>query len=142
MSTTYLTLANNVLQELNEVALTSTTFSSSRGIQTSVKNFVNKSVHDIYNEAGEIPALHTTASTTTGPTDDITGGGDYIYIEASAPRVPDDSAVLYSPFIDKSSLTNSKLTFYSHMYGTSIGTLKIDVSRRSNIGQTFDYYYY
>ena len=65
MSTTYLTLANNVLQELNEVALTSTTFSSSRGIQTSVKNFVNKSVHDIYNEAGEIPALHTTTSTTT-----------------------------------------------------------------------------
>ena len=70
----------------------------------------------------------TTASTATGPTDDITGGGDYIYIEASAPRVPNDSAIVYSPFIDKSSLTNSKLTFYSHMYGTSIGTLRIDVS--------------
>ena len=70
----------------------------------------------------------TTASTATGPTDDITGNGDYIYIEASAPRVPDDSAVVYSPFIDKSSLTNSKLTFYTHMYGTSIGTLRIDVS--------------
>ena len=65
MSTTYLTLANNVLQELNEVALTSSNFSSSRGIQTSIKNFVNKAIHDIYNEAGEIPALHTTASVST-----------------------------------------------------------------------------
>ena len=56
MSTTYLTLANNVLQELNDVALTSSNFSSSRGIQTSIKKFVNKAIHDIYNEAGEIPA--------------------------------------------------------------------------------------
>ncbi len=70
----------------------------------------------------------TTVSLNTGPSDDITGGGSYIYIEASSPRVPGDSAVLYSPLIDKSSLTNSKLTFYSHMYGTSIGTLEIDVS--------------
>lgn len=70
----------------------------------------------------------TTVSLNTGPSDDITGGGSYIYIEASSPRVPGDSAVLYSPLIDKSSLTNSKLTFYSHMYGASIGTLEIDVS--------------
>ena len=33
MATTYLTLVNNVLNELNEPELTSTTFSSSRGIQ-------------------------------------------------------------------------------------------------------------
>ena len=65
MATTYLTLSNNVLQELNEVALTSSNFSSSRGIQTSVKNFVNKSIHDIYNEAGEIPALHTSTTKNT-----------------------------------------------------------------------------
>jgi hypothetical protein len=91
----------------------------------SFPNCFSQTLNDIFNwtlNSG------TTASTTTGPTDDITGGGDYIYIEASTPRVPDDSAVLYSPFIDKSSLANSKLTFYSHMYGTSIGTLKIDVS--------------
>lgn len=69
-----------------------------------------------------------TVSLNTGPSDDITGGGSYIYIEASSPRVPGDSAILYSPLIDKSSLTNSKLTFYSHMYGESIGTLEIDVS--------------
>ena len=68
MSTTYLVLTNRTLRELNETELTSANFSSSRGIQTAVKDFVNKSIHDIYNEAGEIPLLHstTTKSTNTG----------------------------------------------------------------------------
>ena len=55
---TYLVLTNRVLADLNEVELTSTTFSSSRGIQTSSKNFVNRSLHDIYNELEELPSLH------------------------------------------------------------------------------------
>jgi hypothetical protein len=59
MATTYLTLTNRVLRELNETELTSSTFSSSRGIQTAVKDFVNKGIHDIYNETGEIPLLYT-----------------------------------------------------------------------------------
>ena len=42
MATTYLTLTNSVLRELNETELTSATFSSSRGIQTAVKDFINK----------------------------------------------------------------------------------------------------
>ena len=45
----YLTLVNNVLNELNEVELTSTTFSSSRGVQTMVKNVINKAINDVYN---------------------------------------------------------------------------------------------
>ena len=49
MATTYLVLTNNVLNELNEPELTSTTFSSSRGIQTSVKKFVLKAMHEVYN---------------------------------------------------------------------------------------------
>ena len=58
MATTYLTLTNRVLRELNETELTSSTFASSRGIQTAVKDFINKGVHDIYNETGEIPLLY------------------------------------------------------------------------------------
>ena len=42
MATTYLTLVNNVLNEMNEAELTSTTFSTSRGIQTAVKKFILK----------------------------------------------------------------------------------------------------
>ena len=58
MATTYLTLTNSVLRELNETELTSSTFSSSRGIQTAIKDFINKGIHDIYNETGEIPLLY------------------------------------------------------------------------------------
>ena len=68
MATTYLTLTNKVLRELNETELTSGTFASSRGIQTAVKDFVNKGINDIYNEAAEIPLLYarTTQNLTTG----------------------------------------------------------------------------
>ena len=68
MATTYLTLTNSVLRELNETELTSSTFSSSRGIQTAVKDFINKGIHDIYNETGEIPLLYarTTQDLTVG----------------------------------------------------------------------------
>jgi hypothetical protein len=72
MATTYLVLSNRILRELNEVELTSSTFSSSRGIQTAVKDFINKSIHDIYNEGAELPLLHTT--TTQALT---TGDGEY-----------------------------------------------------------------
>ena len=55
---TYLTITNRVLNDLNEVELTSANFASSRGVQTSVKNFVNRSLHDVYNELEELPSLH------------------------------------------------------------------------------------
>ena len=74
MATTYLTLTNRVLRELNEVEMTSTTFSSSRGIQTATKDFINKAIHDIYNEGAELPLLHTT--TTQALT---TGDGEYAF---------------------------------------------------------------
>ena len=58
MATTYLVLVNNVLNELNEPELTSSTFSSSRGIQTAVKKFVLKSMHEVYSALSEIPDLY------------------------------------------------------------------------------------
>ena len=88
MATTYLTLVNNVLRELNETELTSSTFSSSRGIQTATKDFVNKSIHDIYNEAGEIPLLHTTKTKST-----FTGTQEYS-LETDMRKVDWDSFFL------------------------------------------------
>ena len=47
----------------------------------------------------------------------------YIYIESSAPRVKVDKADLLTP---KMTSANAKcLTFYYHMKGSSIGSLKI-----------------
>ena len=69
-----------------------------------------------------------TPSAGTGPSDDITTGGSYMFIETSLPRVLGDSAILNSPALDLTSMTSPKLTFYSHMYGGAIGTLRIDAS--------------
>jgi len=74
MATTYLELSNRTLRELNEVEMTSSNFSSSRGIQTAVKDFVNKSIHDIYNEGAELPLLHTSTTQATFP-----GDGEYAF---------------------------------------------------------------
>ena len=54
--------------------MTSSNFSSSRGIQTAVKDFVNKSIHDIYNEGAELPLLHTSTTQATFP-----GDGEYAF---------------------------------------------------------------
>jgi hypothetical protein len=72
VATTYLILSNRVLRELNEVEMTSSNFSSSRGIQTAVKDLLNKSIHDIYNEGAELPLLHTTKTQAL-----TTGDGEY-----------------------------------------------------------------
>ena len=77
-----------------------------------------------------------TTSSTTGPSDDITGGGNYMYTETSVPRAVGDSAILISPSIDISSLTSAEISFQLHMYGASMGTLRVDAS--SDGGTTFN----
>jgi len=62
---TYLELVNDVLRELNEVELTSASFANSRGVQTAVKGFVNKSVNDLYNAEIEWPWLYVEGSQVT-----------------------------------------------------------------------------
>ena len=49
MASTYLTLVNNVLRDMNEVELTSSNFTSSRGVQTTIKDYINRSISDILN---------------------------------------------------------------------------------------------
>ena len=49
MASNYLTLVNNVLRDMNEVELTSSNFTSSRGVQTTVKDYINRSISDILN---------------------------------------------------------------------------------------------
>ena len=77
-----------------------------------------------------------TTSSTTGPSDDITGGGNYMYIETSVPRTVGDSAILISPDFDISSLTSAEISFRSHMYGAAIGTLNVAIS--GDGGTTFN----
>jgi len=55
----YLQLTNAVLAELNEVQLTSSNFTSSSGIQTTVKDIINKALRDVYSSELEWPWLHS-----------------------------------------------------------------------------------
>ena len=47
---TYLSLTNELLREMNEVALTSSTFANAIGVQQHVKDIVNRAYFDIVNE--------------------------------------------------------------------------------------------
>jgi len=60
MAETYLTLTNKVIARLNEVALTSTTFSSARGIQVQCQNAVNEAVRYINQKEFQYPFNHAT----------------------------------------------------------------------------------
>ena len=60
MAETYLTLTNKVIARLNEVALTSTTFSSARGIQVQCQNAVNESIRYINQKEFQYPFNHAT----------------------------------------------------------------------------------
>lgn len=67
MATTFLTLTNDILRELNEIELTSATFASAKGIQNFVKNSINKSINDIANEEPQLPFFAVAASGETDP---------------------------------------------------------------------------
>lgn len=60
---TYLELVNAVLREINEVEITNV--SSTRGVQSSVKDFINKAQRDIINSEVEWPFTVASQSFTT-----------------------------------------------------------------------------
>jgi hypothetical protein len=78
MATTFLKLSNEILREINEVELTSATFSTSVGIQTHVKDVINRAYFDIVNEEPQWPFLSLGES---GETDPMYGN---IYVETVA----------------------------------------------------------
>ncbi|MEZ4801640.1 MAG: zinc-dependent metalloprotease family protein [Gelidibacter sp.] len=68
-----------------------------------------------------------TPTGTTGPSDDITGGGNYYYLEANN-FTSGQSAIFVSPCYDLSSLSQAYFSFYYHMYGNQMGTLNLDIT--------------
>ena len=67
MAESYLTLTNKVLARLNEVQLTSSNFSSARGIQVQAQNAVNESVRYINQKEFQYPFNHSTKTETLVP---------------------------------------------------------------------------
>jgi len=119
---TYLTLANNVLQELNEVELTSSTFSSSRGIQTAVKTFVNKAVNDLYTAEVEWPWLYTST------TQDVNSGQQEYTFPTAFRKADFDSFYL----IPKELVTNGEFTSNINNWTTIAGAGSASYSSTGN----------
>jgi Metallo-peptidase family M12B Reprolysin-like/GEVED domain/MAM domain, meprin/A5/mu/Secretion system C-terminal sorting domain/Fibronectin type III domain len=70
-----------------------------------------------------------TPSTGTGPSNDITGGGNYFYTEASTDGLDANATVmLVSPCFDLTSVTSGVFSFYYHMLGDNIGSLDLEVT--------------
>ena len=67
MATTYLGLTNELLRELNEVPLTSSSFSGAVGFQAFVKDAINKSIFDIANQEPQLPFFSAGVSGSTDP---------------------------------------------------------------------------
>ncbi len=69
-----------------------------------------------------------TPTANTGPTaDHTTGTGHYLYTDATSPNNPNKVADLYGPCVDLGGLATAELRFWFHMYGTAMGTLRVDV---------------
>lgn len=71
----------------------------------------------------------TPTYTTTGPLVDHTLGnsnGIYLFTESSSGSAS-DTAYVYSPCIDINALSNPTLSFYYHMYGSTMGELHVDI---------------
>tara|TARA_R110002096_G_scaffold386418_3_gene580513 strand:+ start:73376 stop:78349 length:4974 start_codon:yes stop_codon:yes gene_type:complete len=67
----------------------------------------------------------TTTSGNTGPDNDFSGSGNYVYTEATTGS-NGDSAYILSPSVDISPLSSPYLTFRYHMYGSDMGKLDVD----------------
>ena len=64
MAETFLTLTNSVLSRMNEVQLTSSNFTSARGIQTQAQNAVNEAIRYINQREFNYPFNHSTDTET------------------------------------------------------------------------------
>lgn len=67
-----------------------------------------------------------TPTSSTGPTNPL--DGNYLYVESSDPNYPTKTGIVTSRYFDLTSLTNPILKFRYHMYGSSMGTLKVEAS--------------
>ena len=97
MATTYLDITNEVLRELNEVALTAGNFTDAIGLQKFVKDAVNKAIFDIANEEPQLPFFSAGLSGSTDPfygnvTVATTAGTRWYLLKTGSSSIKDDYA--------------------------------------------------
>ncbi len=78
----------------------------------------------------ETESSGTSNSFNTGPLNDVSGSGIYVYMETSGGALGDTGGFI-SPTIDISSLARPELSFFYHMYGATMGTLTVQADTGS-----------
>ncbi|MEM7655519.1 MAG: hypothetical protein AAF399_05265, partial [Bacteroidota bacterium] len=81
------------------------------------------------NPAASVPFevnFGATPTGNTGPDDDASGGGGYIFLESSGTNSGDQGIVCFD-CIDLSGATAPNLVFSYHLYGSSVGSLSVDI---------------
>ncbi|MFT6500719.1 MAG: hypothetical protein ACJASQ_000828 [Crocinitomicaceae bacterium] len=88
-----------------------------------------------------------TSSSNTGPTanggadhNPGTSSGNYLYIESSCSGTgyPNMTANIWSPAIDLTGTNDVQFEFWYHMYGTSMGSMHVDISSDAGVTWTND----
>ncbi|WP_052461215.1 M14 family zinc carboxypeptidase [Psychroserpens mesophilus] len=65
----------------------------------------------------------------TGPSDDISEGGNYLYTESSTSGLGSNATVsLTSPCYNLTNYPDAYFSFYYHMFGNTMGTLNLEIS--------------
>ncbi len=72
-----------------------------------------------------------TPSGSSGPADDTSMGGNYIFTEGTG-STNGDTAYFYTPSIDLSTTLNPYLKFSYHMYGSNMGSLSAEIRTQGN----------
>ena len=95
----------------------------SEGLESGIGSFVQQTGDDLdwILHTGSTPSQNTGASSAVE-------GSYYLYVESSSPNNPDKVANLDSECFDLSSINGAKLSFKYHMYGSTMGTLNVQVS--------------
>ena len=129
MASTYLTLVNNVLRDMNEVELTSSNFASSRGVQTTVKDYINRAISDILNSELNWPFTRA-----EGSVDAIAGKQLYSFASiASTLKYIDYDNVFLQP---KDYITNGDFEISGSASITSWTTVSGSPAASSKFGNT------
>ncbi len=123
--------AVNIIQPLSlPVKETFETSISGEGTNTSAGTLSNQWTRNTTGNFQWLVYSGSTPSASTGPTIDHTLGssaGIYVYTEASSPSALGDTAWLMSPFVSLLSSASPSLSFWYHIYGTSVNKLIVEL---------------
>jgi hypothetical protein len=81
-----------------------------------------------WSNAGWTLAGGGTPSSSTGPSSDVSGAGNYMFFETSGGVLAGDQVSISTLCLDVAALSTPTLSFSSHMFGASMGTLDVLVN--------------